>query len=276
MNSFAIFVNTCDKFDDCWDPFFKLFSEYWPNYKGKIYLNTEYKDYSYKDLDIVALKIAEENRDAHKITWSECLRRALNKIEEDIVLYVQEDYFFKDRVKDEIVNEFAQLMISNKDIHCIQLTDQGSPAEIPSEYKKLWKVPRFHRDRISCQASFWRRAVLNQHIRTYETAWNFEWWGSKRSAILDHNFYVVDPGWVEKDKFELIPYVFTGVIGGRWFKEVVPLFEKHNILVDYSKRGFFEQKPKPIKKRISAKFKRFPIEVRSSMDLILLKLNIAK
>lgn len=43
---YSILVNTCDKFEDCWNPFFKLFFLFWPDYNGVIYLNTEYKEYS--------------------------------------------------------------------------------------------------------------------------------------------------------------------------------------------------------------------------------------
>jgi hypothetical protein len=57
MGQYSILVNTCDKFEDCWDPFFKLFKFYWPDYTGTIYLNTEYKDYSFEGLTIVSLKV---------------------------------------------------------------------------------------------------------------------------------------------------------------------------------------------------------------------------
>ena len=53
---YSVLVNTCDKFEDCWNPFFQLFCMYWQDYKGKIYLNTEYKDYSFPDLDIIPVK----------------------------------------------------------------------------------------------------------------------------------------------------------------------------------------------------------------------------
>ena len=53
---YSVLVNTCDKFEDCWNPFFKLFCMYWQDYKGKIYLNTEYKDYSFPGLDIISVK----------------------------------------------------------------------------------------------------------------------------------------------------------------------------------------------------------------------------
>ena len=40
------------------------------------------------------------------------------------------------------------------------------------------------------------------------------------------------------NKKEIIPYIFTGVIQGKWYVKVVDLFSQHKITVDYSKRGF--------------------------------------
>ena len=55
-SNFSILVNTTDSFSDCWNPFFKLFKKYWPNYGGKIYLNTEIKDFKYEGLNIICIK----------------------------------------------------------------------------------------------------------------------------------------------------------------------------------------------------------------------------
>jgi hypothetical protein len=271
--AYSILVNTTDNFEDCWVPFFTLFKAYWPDYTGKIYLNTETKVFTFPGLHIVSVQ-NNIKTPGKKITWSECLLRALNSMDTDVILYMQEDYFLKDLVKNSIVENYVRLMQEHYDIHCIQLTDQGSPAEAKSAYDSLWTVPRKHRDRVSCQAALWKRDVQKQYIRTYESAWNYEWWGSKRAAILKHNFYVVDKNQYKKDVFEIIPYVFTGVIGGRWFKEIIPLFEKHRIQVDYSRRGFYAPPVITFKKRIKAKLKRLPVEIRSTVGLILLRLGL--
>lgn len=275
MIKYSILVNTCDKFEDCWDPFFKLFSIYWPDYEGKIYLNTEYKDYSYGDLDIVAVKGCAMNDfpENKRATWSQCLQWALEVIETDTLLYMQEDYFLNDIVKHEWVNKYLDLMNKHDDIHCIHLTDQGSPAESMTGYETLYSVPLKHKDRVSCQAALWSKNALSEYICTWESAWSFEWYGSKRAEILPHNFYVVDKKIVKKGIFEILPYVFTGVIGGRWFNEVVPLFEKHGIDIDYSLRGFFERRPYTVKDIIISKIKRLPVEIRSSINLLWLTLQ---
>jgi len=256
INNYSILINTCDKFEDCWYPFFKLFVTYWPDYKGKIYLNTEYKDYTYPGLNIISLKVCTKHNvpiDKHA-TWSQCLKWALEAIDTDIVLYMQEDYFLNDNVKNEWIEYFNSLMVTNPDIPCIQLTHAGIPSVEKSSYDKLFTSDPEFFSYVSCQASFWRKDIMMSLIREHETAWNFEWWGSKRAKYLGFQFLVVDHHFFKPYEYSIISYIFTGVIGGKWYMPVVNLFKKHEVLVDFTKRGFFIENTKPtLKKRIKTK-----------------------
>lgn len=273
MTSYSILVNTCDRFDDCWHPYFKLHAKFWPDCTARIYLNTETKDFTYPGLNVEALKVSEADK-TRRHTWSECLLRALDKIEDDIVLYMQEDYFLKARVQNDWVEHYVRLMHANPSVHCIHLTDQGSPGEVSSQcHSTLVKVPHIHKNRISCQAALWRKDVIRQYVRQYESAWYFEWFGSKRAGVLKHNFFTVDRSIVSLDNFEIIPYLFTGVIGGRWNKGVVPLFADNDLIMDYSKRGFFVSTKKTFAMRVRAKFKRLPLDFRCYLDLLFLKIR---
>jgi hypothetical protein len=275
-NNFSILINTCDNFEDCWEPFFRLFKSYWPDYKGKIYLNTEYKEYSYSGLDIVSTKVCEVNNVAKdkRATWSECLMWALQQIGTDLVLYMQEDYFLKGGVKNNLVEDFATLMLGNTDIKCIHLTDQSVITTEKSKFENLHSVALNQRYRVSCQAALWRKSELTGIIRVKESAWEFEEFGSKRSALLGGNYYAVDPGWVKLNEFEIIPYVFTGIIQGRWFEEVIPLFKKHGIEIDYSKRGFVNDAPaKSIQKRIFYRINKIPKILLNNLELRRIRKN---
>ena len=184
--NYSILINTCDKFDDCWDPFFKLWSLHWTDCSGKIYLNTEYKDYSYPELDITAVKGCERHHipKEKRATWSQCLKWALETMDTDIILYMQEDYFLKDTVKNEIIENYVQLMTEHSDIACIQLTDQAVLDCGGSEYERLNAVILKQRYRVSCQAALWRKQELLEIIREQESAWEFEEFGSQRSGIM--------------------------------------------------------------------------------------------
>jgi hypothetical protein len=242
LASFSILVNTTDSFEDCWIPFFSLFKKFWPGFDGVIYLNTETKNFSFAGLNIISVQ-NNLNTPGDTPAWSECLVRALNSIPESIILYMHEDYFLHDFVKNDLINEFATL-ISTNSIDCIHLTDQATPGPFhKSYYKGLLEIDKKAPYRISTQAALWRRDVLKQYIREHESAWQFEHYATKRAWILKHNLFNVDTNTYRKDQNEIIPYILTGVIRGKWNKEVVNLFMSNDLIPDYPIRGFYEIGP---------------------------------
>jgi hypothetical protein len=270
--NYSILINTTDSFEDCWMPFFTLFHKFWPDYNGKIYLNTETKTFIYPGLNIISIT-NNKNNPEQRITWSECLIRALNSIDNEVILYMQEDYFLKDFVKNDLVEKYVQMMVDNSEMDCIHLTDQGVRNDSKSlKYEGLFSVIPKQRYLISCQAALWKKETMLGFLRTYENAWQFEEFGSQRAAIVKPNFFGVDRSWVKLNKFEIIPYIFTGIIRGRWYEPVVDLFEKHNINVNFSSRGFVSNAPrKSLKLKLLYRWKRISFLYKNWLDLKELK-----
>ena len=168
-------------------------------------------------------------------------------------------------------------MLDDEAVHCIQLTDQAVIPEGPSQYEGLSRVRLRQRCLISCQAALWRKDVLKSYLRAHENVWQFEEFGSRRGTRMRHNFYVVDPAWVKLNEFEIVPYVFTGIVRGRWKEEVVQLFEAHGIEMNYELRGFLKDAPAPTKSDKFVNFqKRFPVTLKSYLDLMLLTAKTRK
>jgi hypothetical protein len=273
MTKYSILINTCDKFEDCWNPFFKLFKLYWPDCSGIIYLNTEYKDYSYPGLNIIPVKGCVKHQIPHnkRATWSQCLKWALEEMDTDIVLYMQEDYFLNGKVDSVMFNHFLEIIDSHKEIPCIQLTNGGFPEVLPSETNHLSYGDTNHYAYVSCQASLWRKNVLKSLIREYESAWNFEWYGSQRAKYLNLKFLTVSSSLVKAGGYEIIPYLMTGVIGGKWYRPTVDLFVKHNIPMDFNIRGFHDEIQLPLFERMKRKWNF--IKIKSILEILLLKIK---
>lgn len=268
LNKYSILVNTCDGFEDCWEPFFKLFSRFWPDCKATVYLNTEFKSYSYSGLNVVPVRNTE-GRGLARATWSQCLRWALESIDDDIILYMQEDYFLKDTVKNDLVEFYVNLMHSDEYIKCIHLTDQSVDTCGNSEYDNLDIVKKNQRYRVSCQAALWRKDELLSLIRDYESAWEFEEFGSKRSAAMGHLYLAVSHSFVQLDRFEIIPYIFTGIVRGRWYEPTKDLFQRNEIMVDWDRRGFVADAPsRTFRMRAEYRLKKIPKIIRSYFDVL--------
>lgn len=272
MYTFSILVNTTDRFEDCWMPFFKLFKEYWSKYSGKVYLNTEHREFVYPGINIVSVKNCQVFDDASQVTWSQCLIRALEAIDTDVILYLQEDYFLNGHVDDGLIESYAKL-INEKNIDCIHLSPASGPGPFSSsDYPNLWTVDRKAAFRISCQAALWKKSVLIKYLRSYESAWQFEEFGTRRSHVLNDVFLTVDREFIKSRGKEIIPYFRTGIVQGRWDSRVRDLLDGHNIMVDYGIRGFHRPGKLPFRKTLKRKIQRVPKMILSELDLLRMKL----
>jgi len=238
---YTVLVNTSDNFEDCWNPFFILFKKYWSNCSANILLNTEFKDFTFERLNIKAAKSHLLTND-RKLTWSECLINALNKIDTPLVLYMQEDYFIDSEVQYNVIEEFASLMIKDPTIKHIGLTNSGSypPFSRYVQDDRLWTIGQKSKYRISTQAGLWDKETLLSYVKPEEGGWMFEIFGTKRAQKRNEVFLTANHDFFSSP---IIHYPFTGIIKGKWNAEIVPLFVENKIVTDFSKRGFYRKKP---------------------------------
>lgn len=260
LERLAVYVSSCDGYSDCWEPFFRLFERFWPDFGGRVYLGTEDLPYSFERIDMTALRVCLRNAvpKGERVPWSRFTRLALQSVGADIILFMQEDFFLRDRVRSADIERFLTLMEEHPEIRCIHLTDQASLPEGPSEWPDLDVVRRRQRYRVSCQCALWRKEEILSLLRDDESAWEYEEFGSRRSAAAGRLYLTVSRSFVQKGRYEIVPYVFTGIVQGRWYPEVVPLFKENGIEVDYSLRGLSdESRPrKPLLKKVSYQFNR--------------------
>ena len=242
-NNFTILVNTSDSFEDCWDPFFKLFSIYWPNCSYEILLNTEFKKYSYKGLNI---KTAQSNSNSSnsRLTWSACLINALYQVNTPIVLYLQEDYFIDGKVNIDLIDQMADLMNSNEKIKYIGLTDSGNypPFKTSKLDNNLWEVSKNAKYRISTQAGLWKKETLISYLKPEENGWMFEIFGTKRAHKRNDLFLTVNRDIFSYKLNPVLPYLLTGIIKAKWHPKIPEIFKNHQIEIDFTRRGFYHEK----------------------------------
>ena len=233
---YTVLINSCDAFEDCWLPFFQLFSKYWPDCDAKILLNTEKKNWAYDYAHVECTQVQGGN--PGRLPWSECLIRALDQIQTPLVLYLQEDYFIHQRVRSDVINSAVEHMIAHPEVKHIGLTKHGSHGPyLKTDQDWLKQVRRNARYRISTQAGLWRVDTLRSYLRPEENGWMFEIFGTWRASRRNDIFLCAD--------YDLsrggaaIDYLHTGIVKGRWLQEIRNVFEGNGIDVDYSRRGFY-------------------------------------
>ena len=239
QTQFSVLVNSCDAFEDCWQPFFTLLGRFWPECDVPVFLNTESKSWSGAGPPAIATRVqAGIDR---RLTWSECLLAALERIETPLVLYMQEDYFLQRSVLDDAIRAAAGLMMRDPSIRHVALSRHGSLGPyLPHESGWLQVIRPRARYRISTQAALWRVESLRAYLRPRENGWMFEILGTTRAWRRDETFLLVDYSTPRGAPME---YLHTGIIKGAWHPGIPAVFAANGIPVDFSRRGFYVAKP---------------------------------
>lgn len=254
---YTVFVNSTDTFEDTWGPFFHLFSRYWPQ-EGPVVLNTETKSFSHPQLDVRCTQVAR--RGEGRIPWGECMLRALDHIPTEMFLYLQDDYFLYAPVLTGVVDEAAAI-VDAEDLDCLRLMEcgGGGPWE-PTQYPWLWSLARNATYRIALQAGLWTIDGMRKYLRSHESPWQMEIWGSRRASRIPGRIWCVSRDVYHEPEPQVIPYVPTGIVKGAWNRDAVEaLFAAEGLDVPFERRGWWDSEhpkrsPLPVKIRKAPRY----------------------
>lgn len=236
----TIIVNSCDKYEDTWYPFFRLLKTYWPCCDDyDIILNTETKQYNCDFMKLRTINCEPS------LTWSERLKNILDQIDTEFVLFFLDDFFIKSPVNNSSVAEAISLMKSDDKIGYIGLkynkTHKFRNPEMPLPEEHF-----FNRDltdtvnRINCNSALWRKDWLTGLLRKHESPWEFEKYGSIRSRRTDKKVLIIN------NVNGIMPPAFDynveikyghGLTLGQWLPKNQELFAENGIEVNFDNLG---------------------------------------
>lgn len=228
----AVLVSTCDNYADIWDPFFTLFNKFWPNNSYPIYVNSESLECIDDHVDLRTLK------GDIGISWTRRLKNALERIDEEFIIFMLDDFFLYDYVDNQRIEECVSFMRADSKIAAIYFTCLSGQIKMEDcELTGLEKCSHYGKSKVNITLTLWRKEAFARYLDQDESAWEFEENAPLRSLDNSDTFY----SFTQNTKIA-IPYSFTkyGLFSGKWFKDTVSLFKEHGIEHDFSKRGFYE------------------------------------
>lgn len=237
----TILVNSCDLYEDAWEPFFRLLKIQWPQCEQyRIVLNSETKQYHCDFLKV------ETVCGGKNTPWAKRLKNVLSVIETEYVLYFLEDFFLMSPVSVESFEKALELMRSDESIGYIGLKYNQNHVfkdGVPEDFSKpfLNKDDLVKANRVNSMTALWRRDWLQSLIRTHETPWEFEIYASKRSRRTDKRVLIINNR-VLAPVFDYqvdVEYGY-GISGKKWLPNNIPLFEKYGIEVNYDRLGVLD------------------------------------
>lgn len=206
---YVILVLSCDKYEPCWRAFFKLLDKYWKGHP-KVYLVTERKKCKHCE----TINIDSD-------VWSERFIGALREIKEDYVLTMLDDFFIRDYVNVDRINE-------------IKFTDDIMCYNFELEYREPalrlndWDIQKNNQVYLnSCQPTLWNKKLLMQ--RLYNSLnpqeWELQNIDSKYIHFINNRDFIIDIGYRHQDLS-----VGWGITRGKLSRECKEFLEKEGLL----------------------------------------------
>lgn len=227
----TVVVSSCDKYEDAWEPFFRLFyimeaGGVFPN----IVLNTEAKQFKCDYLHIRTINTPWAK------TWSERLLNVLEQIETEFIFHVLDDFFIQSPFQEKSFADVMDYMRSHPDVGAMHLTPNG---RFPAGACDMFLERKFDKLNITVTCVVWRRDFLMKLLRRHENIWQFEWYSTFRAKKFFPDVKIMQYN-------EAYPCIFNysvniaegyGITGGKWLPENKGLFDKYGIEVNFDRLG---------------------------------------
>ena len=227
----TIIVNSCDAYSDLWPAFFTLLKKYWNTDGVRVLLNTETKDYSFDGIDIECVHCPGK-------PYGTRMRHALKQIKTPYVISMLDDFFLRKPVENEEVNQLVRWMEQDQRIVYFNFDPFQTEYDLECPYEGFCQICPGTDYTLTMQLAIWRTEKLLSYWRDDITPWEWELFTDIKTC------------WRKADRFYRIryPHLFDygyskvgewmGVQRGKWVMEdVVPLFEKEGIVVDFEARN---------------------------------------
>jgi hypothetical protein len=226
-NRCTLYISSCDKYSDLWEPFFKLFMKYWPDCPYPIVLVSETKTFSYPGLDIQCPRFYEPDEPS---PWGERNIRTLESIDSQFIFFMLDDFFIFQPVNQPFMDRSLDWMQNDPMIGKFQWR-VGARIRAPNKYAPYGVEYLTGTVRVCAFPAIWRRDLLIRSILPHENPWQWEREGTERSKLWPENLY--------SSYSYPIKYPWGGALWkGKWNPRGVNVLKMNDISVSIYPRGY--------------------------------------
>ncbi len=213
----AILIVSCDAYQVAWKPFFQCFFKYWADCPYPVFLGSNYLTFS--DSRVSSILVGPD------VDYSSNLQIMLDQIEQNWVIFSNEDQFLAAPVKTSSIKGFVELC-EHEQIGSLRLwTGPNLATQVEDDMQGIGEIAKGTPYRVSMALGLWQKSVLSQLLHPGETAWDLERKGTIRSNDLESRFFAVS-----KDRI-LDPPITTvhGIRKRKWTADAVPFLKREGL-----------------------------------------------
>lgn len=218
--SYKIVVMSCDKNKDLWKPFHLCMEKYWKDHPEIIYSSETLENPYYKTIC----------RDIPINKWTKRVVETIKDLPCKHILLMVDDIFIRDYVDNDLIWSLCQYI--SGDIASLNFEKSFDNKDIDFVGNILLRN-KHGKFKLSLMCQLWQKKVMLQLFNKELDPWTFE----KRNNALNYQYLILRNSNVIKWGRENGEWKF-GLVRGKWAKECKEFFDKENIEIDYSIRGF--------------------------------------
>ena len=218
-----IIVLSCSKNEETFAPFRHCLEKYYPNHPEVIYFTDGIVNPYYKTIPI------EMTLDK----WTKGFREFLSQIEDEQVLMMNDDTFIRRPVDVVRIGIAKAILYSNENIAMVNFEKSWDESDFLTEYDGFKKRRHGSRFEVSLMCGLWDRKKLIKVVERDCSPWEIEenQMGYGFDYYINSGDYIIDWGY---ETFKPV-----GIVKGKWTKECKDFLDKEGLIVDYSKKGFY-------------------------------------
>lgn len=266
-------VNTCDKYEDAWHPFFECLRIFGVPTEYEMVLNTETKQFSSDYFNVRVVNTP------WKCTWSERMMNVVSQIDTEYILFTLEDYFLKAPFDNARLQKVIEFMRANPNVGFADISPRYAESPEEAELNKVkfkdaedeFVIRNNKEYNINAAVSVWRTRDLKKLLRLHEDVWQFEYYSGYRArneGIEVLRYRTSTPSIYEYD-FQV--WSGMGITRGQWLPKNIEFFENLGIDVNFDRLGILnvtsiEEIRKLNRSSLKTVIKKIPRKIRVQLD----------
>lgn len=269
-------INSCDKYEDAWHPFFECLWHFAGELPYPMILNTETKQFKSSRYDVQCVHMPT-NRPTP--TWSERLLNVLNSVTTDYVFFLLEDYFLEAPFDKDRFESVIAYLKEHPDVGIVDVRPRwADSAEEAAQNKIIYKdtpdtfIERNNdRFNITCSPGVWRTEALRSLLRKHEDVWDFEYYSGIRAKQQGWKVVRFDTRSPTIYEYNYQIWSGMGITSGHWLPNNKEFFDSLGIDVNYNRLGILnvstlDELRKKNRSNLSTIIFKIPRKIRKRMN----------
>lgn len=219
--SFKIVVMSCDKNKDLFVPFHYCMEKYWKDHPEIIYSTETETNPFYKTIHF--------NYPINQ--WTKRVYDTIKDLECDNILLMIDDLFIRNYVDNNLINSLEDYI--GGIIGALNFERSFDKGDIPLDDKVCLRN-HYGKYKTSVMCQLWTKNAILDIFNCEKDPWTFESDNNSKHYVYlcSKNGNFIDWGYLTNKWF--------GIRKGKWCRECKEFFDKENLTIDYSIRGFYE------------------------------------